>query len=107
MSRTRTEPRECFVLFDTRTGMYWCEGMRDERKRGWHLLRTSDGVELGRQISYPDQDDASRLANRFDAWMRATKGRGVPLAQWSPDIKARRGAKRAAEIKTPNEWVSL
>ena len=32
---------ECFVLFDTRTGMYWCEGLRDDRKRGWHLLRAS------------------------------------------------------------------
>jgi hypothetical protein len=53
MSRTRTEPRECFVLFDTRTGMYWCEGMRDERKRGWHLLRTS-------ATTYPTRTESFR-----------------------------------------------
>ncbi len=36
-----TRRDEAFALFDTRTGMYWCEGLRDNRNRGWHLLRTS------------------------------------------------------------------
>ena len=71
------------------------------------IYRTIDGRELGRQISWPCGDDARRLEHRYESWMRATKGRGVPLEQWATDVNARSGAKRAAEIKTPTEWVSL
>lgn len=28
-----------YVLQDRITRMYWCEGLRDDRKRGWHLLQ--------------------------------------------------------------------
>lgn len=36
MSRTRPEG---YILQDRRTHMYWCQGIRDDRNRGWHLLR--------------------------------------------------------------------
>ncbi len=38
MTRSRAD---AYVLQDRRTGMYWCEGLRDDRKRGWHLLRSA------------------------------------------------------------------
>lgn len=35
MSRQRPS---AYLLQDTKTRLYWCDGLRDDRKRGWHLL---------------------------------------------------------------------
>jgi hypothetical protein len=63
MSRTRPDS---YILQDRRTRMYWCDGLRDERKRGWHLLRVA-------ATSYGTRTHAARSLNgiQCDAIMRA------------------------------------
>jgi hypothetical protein len=73
MSRTRPDR---YILQDRRTHMYWCEGMRDERKRGWHLLRTS-------ATTYATRTEAFRAlrAIQIDAVGRArVQCHAIPLA---------------------------
>lgn len=62
MSRQRPS---AYLLQDTKTRLYWCDGLRDERRRGWHLLeqyasRYSSRTEAYRSLNGIQIDRAMR-----------------------------------------------
>jgi hypothetical protein len=64
MSRTRPGG---YVLQSTRNHKYWCTGLRDPSKRGWH-------THIGAATHFSNRTEAAkaRLAINVDAYARAT-----------------------------------